>query len=215
MTNYYELYHKYGLPLEEAYYLSEFNYYITKEPSVQGMVIALREEICNASMFPIEDDKANECRRFMREKGYYDAIVPFIFQSGCDVYRNYHRPDDQKIRNKIDYLEFFNKGLLSLRETYVLAKNKNFLLFDNSMLGQLFAIEDIIFEDMLREPEIRKLELEKEAIAEHLNQKPRKQINGFNKPIGWRMALYMGKEGYTYDTLAYNSFMPIIKDEDD
>ena len=176
-----------------------------------GMVKGLREEISNTFMVPDEDDEGNVCRRFMAEKGYFDLKVPFIFQSSCDLYKNYYRPDDQRIRNKIDYLELYNKGLLSLRETYVLAKNKNFLLYDNSMLGMIFAIEDKIFEDAKRSPGYGTSDQVQKAIADHLNQSQRCQINGFTTSISWLIEFYMNEEGYCYDPMACNSFMPMIK----
>ena len=208
MTNYYDLYHKHGLPLEEAYYLAEFKSFITKDRKAKDMAEFLRKDICNTYPHFADEREGDICRSFMREKGYYDVPIPFVFRSSCNFYRNHERTDDQRIRNTINYIELYTRGLVSLREAYVLAKNKNFLLYDNNMLGMLFAIEDLIFIEMLRNPVFGTKEETITAIAEHLIQKPRKQINGYNQSIGWQMEFYMIKEGYTYDTSACNSFIP-------
>lgn len=208
MTNYYELYHKHGLPLEEAYYLAEFKSFITKDRNSKTMAEFLRKDICNTFPHFADESVHDICRSFMQEKGYYDEPIPFVFRSSCDFYRNYEKPDAQRIKNTVNYIELYTRGLISLRESYVLAKNKNFLLYDTNMLGMIFAIEDLIFKEMIRSPVFGTKEDTIAAIIEHLNQKPRKQINGYNKLIGWQMEFYMIKEGYTYDTSACNSFIP-------
>lgn len=217
MTYYYELYHKHGLPLEEAYYLAEFKNYITQSPVVKDMVLGLRKEICSNQVHFQSETEGDICRRYMREKGYLDVQVHFVFQPRCDFYNNYRQPDNLKTRNKINYLELYKKGHVSLREAYVLAKNKNFLLYDNSMLSMIYAIENEIFKEFINESAsantARDLELAKrnlKYIEEHLSRKPRTQINGCNKPVGWLIEFYMNVEGYTYEPLANNSFIPII-----
>lgn len=217
MTNYYELYLRHGLPLEEAYYLVEYKYYITKNPIVKDMVLALRKEICGIHKHLLSEAEGEVCRRYMKEKGYYDVRVRFVFQPICDLYNNYRKPDNLKIRNKINYLELYEKGLISLREAYVLAKNKNFLLYDNSMLSMIYAIEDEIFKDHIKKAahgtsqrSLESLKNDLKYIKEHLCRKPRTQIKGCNKPVGWLMEFYMNEEGYTYDPLAYSFFTPII-----
>ena len=218
MTDYYELYREHGLPLEEAYYLAEYKFYITEDPSVKDMANALRKEICDRATHPDDEKTEDICRRYMKEKGYYEERVPFIFQPYCDFYGNYSKPDDQRIRNKIDYLELYNKGLVSLRETYVLAKNKNYLLYDNSMLGMVFAIEDEIFKELIENPVFTSSKDDPEPvkrtmkyIEEHLAHKPRTQINGCSKPVGKLIYVYMADGGYTYERVACNSFLPMIK----
>ena len=219
MTDYYELYRKHGLPLEEAYYLAEFKRYITKDSIVKDMVLALRKEICGIHRHYLSEAEGDICKSYMREKGYYDVRVPFVFQPRCDLYDNYRRADNLKIRNKIYYLELYKKGLVSLREAYVLAKNKNFLLYDNNMLSMIYAIEDEIFKDLIQrvaystlERELESLKRDLKYIEEHISRKPRTQINGCDKPVGWLMEFYMNEEGYTYEPLAYNSFIPIINE---
>lgn len=216
MTNYYELYHKHGLPLEEAYYLAGYKYYITKDPIVKDMVKDLCKEICDSFIHHIDEEDGVVCRRYMEEKGFYDIPAPFVFQASCDFYNNYEKPDNLRIRNMVNYLELYKKGLVSLREAYVLAKNKNFLLYDNRMLSMIFAIENEIFKELIEKPVIwsseQKVDAAKktlEYITEHLSHKPRTQING-DKPIGRIIELYMNEEGYTYERLASNSFIPII-----
>jgi len=217
MTNYYELYRKHGLPLEEAYYLAENKYYISNEPIVKDMVKVLRKEICRKIVHLAGEEEGDLCRRYMRERGYYEAFSPFIFQPDCDFYGNYRRPVNQRIKNMENYLELYKKGLVSLRETYVLAKNKNFLLYDNCMLNMIFAIEDEIFKELIKTPVFGSdrnsdsIKITLKFLSEHLSHKPRTQINGCNKPIGWLMEFYMNEEGYTYERLACNSFIPIIK----
>lgn len=215
VTNYYELYRKHGLPLEEAYYLAEFKRYITKDTIVKDMVLALRKEICGIYKHCLSEPEGDICKRYMREKGYYDVQVPFVYQPRWDLYDNYRRPDNLKIRNKINYLELYKKGLVSLREAYVLAKNKNFLLDDNCMLSMIFAIENEIFKEIIDNSAFWSTESHYkvlECIAEFLSLKPRTQIIGSHKPIGWIIEIYMNDEGYTYEPLAYNSFIPIINE---
>ena len=66
----------------------------------------------------------------MIDRGYYNtSFEPFVFRSSCDFYDNYNRPDNQKIRNKVNYLEIYEKKLVSFSEAYVLAKNKHFLIY--------------------------------------------------------------------------------------
>ena len=48
-TDYLALYRDHGLPLAEAYYLAEFNYFITKDPLVYEMVQTIRLEICKGN----------------------------------------------------------------------------------------------------------------------------------------------------------------------
>ncbi len=216
MTNYYELYRKYGLPLEEAYYLAEFNYHITRDSAVKGMVMTLRKEIRHTSIHNIDENDIDICRKFMTERGYYDIVEPFVFQSSCNIYANNKRPDNQKIRNNVNYLKMYRKGLVSLREAYVLAKNKNFLFFDSSMLGMIFSIENEIFEDMILNKISKSSDRDSimqtiDVIEKHINRKPRVQIRGCSESIGWLMEFYMNEEGYTYDNTACNSFIPIIK----
>lgn len=77
------------------------------------------------------------------------------------------------------------------------------------MINMIFSIEDRIFEDLIRCMVLRSSDIDSikrtiDTIEKHISQKPRKQIRGFNEPIGYLFALYMDAKGYTYDSLAYS-----------
>lgn len=218
MTNYYELYYRHGLPLDEAYYLAEYNYYITKDPIVKEMVKALRKKICNTSIHQKDDREEDICRRFMNDRGYYEVSTPFIFQPASNIYKYFERPNDHQIRNMVNYFELYKSGLVSLREAYVLAENKMFRLYDLCMLDMIFAIEDEIFYDLLNGSHFVRngktwIKKTKTIIMEHISKEPRKRITGWldNKMIGWLMTMYMEIEGYTYDNWTGNCLYPVIK----
>ena len=75
-TDYTALYRDHGLPLAEAYYLAEFNYFITKDPAVYETVQALRNEICRVNnRAPYSDeDTIDYCRRYMEKQGYSEEF---------------------------------------------------------------------------------------------------------------------------------------------
>lgn len=151
MTDYYLLYQCHALPLEEAYYLAEFNYRITKDPDVRAMINSLRNMICNMfvglSVNALSEQEC--CRRFMDEKGYIVYSSPNVYRPISDAYENCYRPEDQQITNTIDYLQLYKDGLISLVEVYVLAKNKQNLLGDDSMQAMIFDIEELMLEEII------------------------------------------------------------------
>lgn len=148
-TNYFKLYSERGLPIQEAYYLAEFNYFLTGDPAVFEMIDALRLEICRlGNRAPYSDSDAVEyCRKYMEQAGFYEEEVPYLFFPHCSFYGNDKMPLEQRVRNNVDYFGLYQTGAVSLHEAYVLAKNKEYLLFDERMLTMIFAIEDLIMED--------------------------------------------------------------------
>ena len=207
-TDYYELYRYHELPLAEAYYLAEYNYFISRSNRVLLMVIALLKEICwqkHVTSFT-EKECLDLCKRYMKEQGYFSCYLPCIFVPACNYFNNPDRPDNQKIRNTIDYLELYEKKLLSIEEAYVLAKNKNLLLCDDQMPEIIIRIENVLLGKMIG---ISGSQIVKEVIQERLDQTPRKQIAGSDLPIGYLMDYYMQHYGYTYDSTSQNGFIPV------
>ena len=152
-TDYLALYRDHGLPLAEAYYLAEFNYFITNDPLVYEMVQTIRLEICKENnRSPYTDEEAADyCRRYMEKQGYSDEERPLIFCPERNFNENDKLPEDQRVRNSVEYYEFCHEGYVSLAEAYVLAKNKSYLLGDDHMLTMIYAIEDLIAEEGLKE----------------------------------------------------------------
>ncbi len=152
-TDYLALYRDHGLPLAEAYYLAEFNYFITKDPLVYEMVQAIRLEICKENnRSPYTDEEAADyCRRYMEKQGYSDEERPLIFCPERNYNENDKLPEDQRVRNSVEYYEFSHEGYVSLAEAYVLAKNKSYLLWDDHMLTMIYAIEALILEEKSNE----------------------------------------------------------------
>ena len=152
-TDYLALYRDHGLPLAEAYYLAEFNYFITKDPIVYEMVQTIRLEICKENnRAPYTDEEAADyCRRYMEKQGYSDEERPLVFCPERNFNENDKLPEDQRVRNSVEYYEFCHEGYVSLAEAYVLAKNKSYLLGDDHMLTMIYAIEDLIAEEGLKE----------------------------------------------------------------
>ncbi len=207
-TDYYELYRYHGLPLAEAYYLAEYKYFISRSNSVLLMVIALLKEICwqkHITSFTEEECLAL-CKRYMKEQGYLSYYLPCIFVPVCNYFNNPDRPDNLKIRNTTNYLELYEKKLLSIEETYVLAKNKNLLLCDDQMPEMIIKIETVLLEKMVG---MSGSQIVTDVIQECLRQNPRKQIVGFDLPIGYLMEYYMQHYGYTYDSVSQNGFVPV------
>ena len=152
-TDYLALYRDHGLPLAEAYYLAEFNYFITKDPLVYEMAQTIRLEICKENnRSPYTDEEAADyCRRYMEKQGYSDEERPLVFCPERNFNENDKLPEDQRVRNSVEYYEFCHEGYVSLAEAYVLAKNKSYLLGDDHMLTMIYAIEDLIAEEGLKE----------------------------------------------------------------
>lgn len=152
-TDYLALYRDHGLPLAEAYYLAEFNYFITKDPLVYEMVQTIRLEICKENnRSPYTDEEAADyCRRYMEKQGYSDEERPLVFCPERNFNENDKLPEDQRVRNSVEYYELCHEGYVSLAEAYVLAKNKSYLLGDDHMLTMIYAIEDLIAEEGLKE----------------------------------------------------------------
>lgn len=152
-TDYLALYRDHGLPLAEAYYLAEFNYFITKDPLVYEMVQTIRIEICKENnRSPYTDEEAADyCRRYMEKHGYSDEGHQLIFCPVRNFYENDKKPADERVRNEVDYFALYHEGFVSLHEAYVLAKNKAYLVFDEHMLTMIYAIEDLITEESLKE----------------------------------------------------------------
>ena len=152
-TDYLALYRDHGLPLAEAYYLAEFNYFITKDPLVYEMAQTIRLEICKENnRSPYTDEEAADyCRRYMDKQGYSDEERPLVFCPERNFNENDKLPEDQRVRNSVEYYEFCHEGYVSLAEAYVLAKNKSYLLGDDHMLTMIYAIEDLIAEEGLKE----------------------------------------------------------------
>ena len=152
-TDYLALYRDHGLPLAEAYYLAEFNYFITKDPLVYEMVQAIRIEICKENnRSPYTDEEAADyCRRYMEKQGYSDEERPLVFSPERNFNENDKLPGDQRVRNSVEYYELCHEGYVSLAEAYVLAKNKSYLLGDDHMLTMIYAIEELIAEEGLKE----------------------------------------------------------------
>ena len=160
-TDYLALYRDHGLPLAEAYYLAEFNYFITKDPLVYEMVQTIRLEICKGNnRSPYTDEEAADyCRRYMEKQGYSDEDRPLIFCPERNFNENDKLPEDQRVRNSVEYYEFCHEGYVSLAEAYVLAKNKSYLLGDDHMLTMIYAIEALILEEKSNETGNRAIEL--------------------------------------------------------
>ncbi len=152
-TDYLALYRDHGLPLAEAYYLAEFNYFITKDPLVYEMVQTIRLEICKENnRSPYTDEEAADyCRRYMEKQGYSDEERPLVFCPERNFNENDKLPEDQRVRNSVEYYELCHEGYVSLAEAYVLAKNKSYLLGDDHMLTMIYAIEELIAEEGLKE----------------------------------------------------------------
>ena len=152
-TDYPALYRDHGLPLAEAYYLAEFNYFITKDPLVYEMVQTIRLEICKENnRSPYTDEEAADyCRRYMEKHGYSDEGHQLIFCPVRNFYENDKKPADERVRNEVDYFALYHEGFVSLHEAYVLAKNKAYLVLDEHMLTMIYAIEDLIAEEGLKE----------------------------------------------------------------
>lgn len=149
ITDYQALYREHGLPLAEAYYLAEYNYFRTKDPLVYETVQALRSEICKANnRAPYTDDDAIDyCRRYMEKQGYCEEEIPFVFYPINNFNDNSTLPEDQRVRNDVEYYGLYHDGYVSLPEAYVLAKNKSYLLGDDHMLTMIYAIEALILEE--------------------------------------------------------------------
>ena len=152
-TDYTALYRDHGLPLAEAYYLAEFNYSTTKDPAVYETVQALRNEICRVNnRAPYSDeDTIDYCRRYMEKQGYSDDEHKLIFCPSRNFYENDKKSAEERVRNVVDYFGLYHDGLVSLQEAYVLAKNKAYLVYDEHMLTMIYAIEDLIMEECLKE----------------------------------------------------------------
>ena len=160
-TDYLALYRDHGLPLAEAYYLAEFNYFITNDPLVYEMVQTIRLEICKENnRSPYTDEEAADyCRRYMEKQGYSDEERPLVFRPERNFNENDKLPEDQRVRNSVEYYEFCHEGYVSLAEAYVLAKNKSYLLGDDHMLTMIYAIEALILEEKSNETGNRAIEL--------------------------------------------------------
>ncbi len=207
-TNYYNLYRYYGLPLAEAYYLAGYNYFVTHSNDVMKMVIDLLKEICwqkNVTSFT-EKECSCLCERYMKEHGYFLYDLSCVFFPSFDFFNNSGKPDDLMIRNTVDYLELYEKKLVTIEEAYVLAKNKNLLLCDDKMPEMIIKIENLLLEKMLR---LCDFDPAKKYIQECLNKIPRKQIIGFDLPIGYIINYYMQHYGYTYELASQNAFVPV------
>lgn len=139
--------------MAEAYYLAEFNYFITKDPLVYEMVQTIRLEICKENnRSPYTDEEAADyCRRYMEKQGYSDEERPLVFCPESNFNENDKLPEDQRVRNSVEYYELCHEGYVSLAEAYVLAKNKSYLLGDDHMLTMIYAIEELIAEEGLKE----------------------------------------------------------------
>ena len=160
-TDYLALYRDHGLPLAEAYYLAEFNYFITNDPLVYEMVQTIRLEICKENnRSPYTDEEAADyCRRYMEKQGYSDEERPLVFRPERNFNENDKLPEDQRVRNSVEYYEFCHEGYVSLAEAYVLAKNKSYLLGDDHMLTMIYAIEALILEEKSNETGNRAIDL--------------------------------------------------------
>lgn len=156
VTNYFDLYSSRGLPIQEAYFLAEFNYYLTGDPAVFEMIESLRLEICRlGNRAPYSDSDAVEyCRKYMEKAGFYEEEVRYLFFPHCSFYGNHKMRLEQYVRNNVDYYGLYRTGAVSLHEAYVLAKNKEYLLFDERMLTMIFAIEDLIMEECRSDPSL-------------------------------------------------------------
>lgn len=208
-TDYYDLYITYNLPLAEAFCLAQYNYFIYEDSDVLTACDALREKILEGAAESIPKDTEGEdiVRTYMNTAGYTDYQIPGIYQPICDFYGHYNKPETERLRNCVDYLQLYMKGQVTLAEAYVLAKNKNFLLYDHDMLPMLYSIEDLIFEEIIESGEFKDAEAD---IADYQRSVPRKQICGYNtSAITWLMRIYMDKHHYTYDCTAANSFRPM------
>ena len=117
------------------------------------MVQAIRLEICKENnRSPYTDEEAADyCRRYMEKQGYSDEERPLVFCPERNFNENDKLPEDQRVRNSVEYYEFCHEGYVSLAEAYVLAKNKSYLLGDDHMLTMIYAIEDLITEESLKE----------------------------------------------------------------
>lgn len=160
-TDYLALYRDHGLPLAEAYYLAEFNYFITNDPLVYEMVQTIRLEICKENnRSPYTDEEAADyCRRYMEKQGYSDEERPLVFRPERNFNENDKLPEDRRVRNSVEYYELCHEGYVSLAEAYVLAKNKSYLLGDDHMLTMIYAIEALILEEKSNETGNRAIEL--------------------------------------------------------
>ena len=208
-TDYYELNNTYKLPLAEALCLAHYNYFIDEDPGDLKMVEALRKKIREYYSDSLTKGGAGVevCHEFMIASGYLDYEIPGLYQPICDFYRNYDKPEFQRVKNDYDYLQLYTNGQVTLVEAYVLAKNKNFLLYDSSMLPMIFEIEDLIFDEIIKSGRFQTAAAE---IAEYQSQLPRKQISGRSSTsVQWFIRLYMNSHNYTYDGTAANSFRPM------
>ena len=207
-----ELYSSYGLPIEEAYSLAGFKYFYSESADDLSVVEALQNEICRKhNRAPSSFEDATEyCRRYMARSGYFDYKYPNVFMPACNFDGNAEKPEDQRVRNTIDYYELYKKGAVNLADAYVLAKNKNYLLCDSGMLPMLFALEDKIMEECRA-----KGYMYADSIAEdYQKKKPRKQLTYHTTPVNWIIMVYMDEYGYMYEPDAGNSFMPCKKPDE-
>jgi acetyl esterase/lipase len=117
------------------------------------MVQAIRLEICKENnRAPYTDEDATDyCRRYMEKQGYSDEERPLVFRPERNFNENDKLPEDRRVRNSVEYYEFCHEGYVSLAEAYVLAKNKSYLLGDDHMLTMIYAIEELIAEEGLKE----------------------------------------------------------------
>jgi len=187
ITNYFELYSVHGLPIQEAYYIAGFNYFLTKDPAVFEMIEALQSEICRLkNRAPYSDeDAADYCVKIMEKTGYYEEESPNVFFPKYSFYGNEKNPPEQRIRNNVDYYGLYQTGAVSLHEALVLAKNKAYLINDDRMLTMIFAIEDKIMEECRRNPS-----------------------------LGDSVASYMQGKGYRFKEESKDFYVPVIPGEE-
>lgn len=88
---------------------------------------------------------------------------------------------------RVDYLQLYKEGLVSLTEAYVLARNKLILLNDFSMHRMIFDIEKVIIEETINVG-IIEVALCFESV----------------------ILIYMHIHGYRYDDYVSHTFVPDI-----
>lgn len=187
ITNYFELYSVHGLPIQEAYYIAGYDYFLTKDPAVFEMITALRNEICRLkNRAPYSDeDAADYCGKIMEKTGYYEDEIPNVFFPEYSFFGNEKNPPEQRLRNSVDYFGLYQAGAVSLHEALVLARNKEYLIHDDRMFTMIFAIEDKIMEECRRDPS-----------------------------LGDSVASYMLGKGYRYKEGSKEFYVPVVAGEE-